>query len=107
MSELRQGGTERLLLAQHARIDDEAERAEELRIALLVRAVVAETVKDHSLSPDEREWVRLAIKREARIERFRTAVIEKTLAGLVWAALVGIGLAVWEFVKLKVGTPRL
>jgi hypothetical protein len=100
------GGTERLLLAQQARLDDDAHKAEELRIALLVRAVVTETVKEHSLTSEEREWVRLAIKREARIESFRSAVIEKTLAGLVWAALVGIGLAAWEYVKFKTGAPR-
>jgi hypothetical protein len=100
------GGTERLLLAQQQRIDDEAARAEELRLSLLVRAVVTETVKEHSLTGDEREWVRLAIKREARRERFQTAVIEKTLAGLALAGCLALVAAAWELFKLKTGAPK-
>lgn len=51
------------------------------------------------LSDDERRWVRLAIKREAQSVTMREAIIEKTLAGLVWAALGWVGYAVVEFVK--------
>ncbi len=31
--------------------------------------------------------------------KLRMAVQEKTIAGLVWAGIVGLGLAVWAYVK--------
>lgn len=34
--------------------------------------------------------------------RLRIAVQEKTISGLVWAAIVGIGLAAWAYVKAQV-----
>lgn len=55
--------------------------------------------KDDQLTDDERQWVRLAIEAEARKIKFRDAVIEKTLSGLVWAGLVGLGYIVIDFLK--------
>ena len=46
---------------------------------------------DCPLSDDERRWVRMAIKKEAQSIALRQAIIEKSLTGLVWAAIVGIG----------------
>lgn len=77
---------------------------DDLRITLLIKAVVADTLKEHNLSEEEMHWVRLAIKREGRIEQFRSAIIEKTLTGVVWASIVVICYAVWEYLKLKLGT---
>jgi hypothetical protein len=77
---------------------------EDLRISLLVKSVVADTVKEHSLSAEEQRWVRLAIKREARIEEFRNAVIEKTFTGIIWAFILTVGYALWEYFKIKLGT---
>lgn len=51
------------------------------------------------LSDDELRWVKLAIEAEARKIRFRDAVIEKTLAGLAWAAIVGLGYVLIDFAK--------
>lgn len=51
------------------------------------------------LTEEERQWVRLAIEAEGRKIRFRDAVIEKTLAGLVWAAIVGFGYILLEFAQ--------
>ena len=51
------------------------------------------------LSDEERQWVKLAIEAEARKIRFRDAVIEKTLTGLIWAALVGFGYMTMDFLK--------
>lgn len=51
------------------------------------------------LTPEEQEWVRKAIEAESRKIRFRDAVIEKSLAGLVWAALLFLGAAVWSYVR--------
>lgn len=100
----------RLLRVQRERMNEEALTAEDLRIAKLVHGVVEAEINAHvkrleaaihgvSMSEEERAWVRLAIKREARIEQFRSAVIEKTIAGLVWSGLIGIAYAVWEYVR--------
>lgn len=97
------GGTEALLRMQEETLAEHIKTQEDLRIALLIRAVVTETVKEHALTAEEKEWVRLAIRREARIEKFRNAVIEKTLPVLVLGALTFVGYALWEYVKLKLG----
>ena len=46
---------------------------------------------DTQLTDDEQRWVRMAIKKEAQRIAWRQAIIEKSLTGLVWAAIVGIG----------------
>ena len=51
------------------------------------------------LSDEELQWVRLAIKREAQSIELRQAVIEKTLAGLLWSLLVGFGYLLIDFAK--------
>ena len=51
------------------------------------------------LSEEELQWVRLAIEAESRKIRFRDAVIEKTLGGLIWSAIVGVGFIVLDFLK--------
>lgn len=51
------------------------------------------------LSEDEQQWVRLAIKKEAQSIKLRQAVIEKTLAGLAWAGLAGLGYILLDFLK--------
>lgn len=62
-------------------------------------AAALKQAKDDQLTDDERQWVRLAIEAEARKIKFRDAVIEKTLSGLVWAGLVGFGYIVIDFLK--------
>ena len=57
----------------------------------MVKTAVAESFSHGLLSTEEREWVRLACKREARREKFQLAVIEKSLAGLVIAIVLGVG----------------
>ncbi len=49
------------------------------------------------LSDEELQWVRLAIAAEARKIRFRDAVIEKTITGLVWLAILGVGSVFYEW----------
>ena len=51
------------------------------------------------LSDDEQRWVRMAIKREAQVSEFRKAIVEKTLGGLLWAAVVAIGYFALDFLK--------
>lgn len=107
-------GTDALIKAQQRRMDEAALTAEDLRIARLVQGLVAAEIKPHvirletiiktaNLSDDERQWVRLAIQREARIERFRSAVIEKTLTALIWAGIVGVAALIWRGFKQVLG----
>jgi hypothetical protein len=51
------------------------------------------------LSDDEQRWVRMAIQREAQSIDLRKAIIEKTLAGLAWAVIVGAGYLMMDFLK--------
>lgn len=55
--------------------------------------------RSNELTEEERQWVRLAIAAEARKIKFRDAVIEKSLAGLVWAAILGIGYLILDFLR--------
>lgn len=55
--------------------------------------------KEQCLSAEEQQWVRLAIEAEARKIRFRDAVIEKSLTGLVWSGIVGFGYILLDFLK--------
>lgn len=66
----------------------------------LMRDAAGHTTADN-LSTDEQQWVRLAIKREAQSIAFRNAVIEKSLGGLVWAAIAFAGYLLLEFLKAK------
>ena len=51
------------------------------------------------LSDDETMWVRMAIKREAQSIALRQAIIEKSIAGLVWSGFLFIGYALLEWAK--------
>ena len=46
---------------------------------------------DTQLTDDEQRWVRMAIKKEAQSIALRQAIIEKSLTGLVWSAIVAVG----------------
>lgn len=69
-----------------------------------VRTVVSEAVADalpkNVLTDEERQWVRLAIQREAQSIKLRQAVIEKTLSGLIWAAIAGAGVMLADWVRM-------
>lgn len=56
-----------------------------------IAAAVRLRVTDKQLSEEEQQWVRLAIKKEAQSIALRQAIIEKTLSGLVWAAVIALG----------------
>lgn len=51
------------------------------------------------LTDDEQQWVRLAIQKQEQSIKLRQAVIEKSLAGLIWAGFVGIGYLIVDFAK--------
>jgi hypothetical protein len=62
-------------------------------------ALALQQVPKQELTPDEMQWVRLAIEAEARKIKFRDAVIEKSLTGLVWLAICGVGYVFLDFFK--------
>lgn len=47
------------------------------------------------------EYIAALIERENQKMAFRQAVIEKTTASLIWSIIVGIGLSVWNYIKIK------
>ena len=51
------------------------------------------------LTDEEQHWVRMAIKEQSDRAALRKAVIEKSLAGLVWSGLVGLGYLVVDYLK--------
>jgi hypothetical protein len=51
------------------------------------------------LSDEETRWVRNAIARQEQQLKFRAAVIEKSLAGVIWMILLGIGAVFLEYAK--------
>ena len=67
---------------------DEATKQE---LIALLKTAVAEAVESHPLSPDEVHWVRMAIQAEAERAELRKAIINKTLAGLMWVGIVAAG----------------
>jgi len=61
---------------------------------------IAEAIKAASiLSDEEVRWVKLAIERQEQSIKLRQAIIEKTLGGLVWAALAGLAYLIFDFAK--------
>lgn len=64
-----------------------------------VAAAINASASVQALTEEEHQWVRLAIQKEAQSIKLRQAVIEKTLAGLAWSALVGLGYVFLDFFK--------
>ena len=60
-------------------------------LAKEIAAAVRSRQTDVLLTDEELRWVRLAIQREAQSIELRKAIIEKSLAGLVWMCILGIG----------------
>jgi hypothetical protein len=64
---------------------------ERQELLALVTTAVESVVVNNRLSPDEIHWVRMAIQAEAERASLRKAIIEKSLAGLMWIAIVAAG----------------
>ena len=67
------------------------------RASFIHEVALAITAKAPPLSDDEQRWVRMAIQKEAQSIKYRQAIIEKTLSGLVWAALLGFAYMLKEW----------
>ena len=64
---------------------------ERTEFALEIAAAIRIRSSDTGLSDEEQRWVRLAIQAEVQKIEFRRKVIEKTLLGLIWSGVVGLG----------------
>jgi hypothetical protein len=53
----------------------------------------------NTLSDEEHQWVKLAIKREAQSILFRQKVIDSTATGLLWLLIVGLGVIIKEWLN--------
>ena len=71
---------------------------ERQELLALVTTAVESVVVNNRLSPDEIHWVRMAIQAEAERASLRKAIIEKSLAGLMWIAIVAAGGWLVDFV---------
>ena len=69
------------------------------RSLLISDLLVALKSNDTCLDREEQQWVRNAIKAQNDMERLRKAIIEKTLAGLIWAAILGVGYLLVDFLR--------
>lgn len=65
----------------------------------IVRAI--QESQPASLNEEELRWVRLAIQVEAQRIRVRQAIIEKTLTGLIWMALVAVGYVLLDYFQAR------
>ena len=69
------------------------------RSLLISDLLIALKSSDTCLDMEEQQWVKNAIKAQNDMERLRKAIIEKTLAGLIWAAILGLGYLVVDFFR--------
>lgn len=73
--------------------------AEERAQLIAEIAAAIGSARSNELTEEERQWVRLAIAAEARKIKFRDAVIEKTITGLIWSGVLGIGYVFLDFFR--------
>ena len=71
------------------------ERIEDLE-DFMKRIVPNQDYEGHSM------YHQLLIDKERRRAALVDSIMEKTLSGLIWATVLTIGLAVWNYIKLEV-----
>lgn len=72
---------------------------ERTELVLEITKALACATPQPQLTEDELRWLKLAIEVEGKRKAFRDAVIEKTLTGLIWLALLGIGSIFYEWAQ--------
>lgn len=65
----------------------------------LIADIISAIKSSSNLSDDEACWVKLAIHKQEQSIALRQAIIEKTLASLVWAVILGFGYVIFDFFK--------
>ena len=100
-------GMANLGAASDRRIDEAHHRLDKMELGLpeMIRKTVMDAMQVSVLDEDERAWVRMAIEREARREKVHQAIIEKSLAGLVWALIAAVGTGAWHLIKSYLKVP--
>lgn len=79
-------------MTEHTKLEELVQRAVEAALDS-VKHIDAEKHSKHH------EYIDTVLKREALRTQRWNAVVEKSFAGLVWAALVGTGTAIWHYIK--------
>ena len=64
-----------------------------------IAAAVFKRSTDSVLSIEEVQYVRLAIHKESQSIKLREAIIEKTITGLIWLAILGLGAIFMEWLR--------
>jgi hypothetical protein len=79
-----------------SRVDQEVDKLRD-GLPAAVKAAIKEAMPEVVLSADEQRSLRLLIKRQEQNLKLREAIIEKSLTALMWAAIVGVGLMIKEY----------
>jgi len=74
--------------------EERAEFAADIAAALMERQAPSEVLSD-----DEIRVLKLLIKKQEQSIELRKAIIEKTLIGLVWLVVLGLGTLIFDFAK--------
>lgn len=72
----------------------------------LVKEAVLDALKERpQMSEEEHEYLKIATKAAAQRYKLRQAVIEKTLAGLIWAGIAAAAAVTWQVVVKFIQNP--
>lgn len=64
-----------------------------------LRDALSSAPMQHALTPEEAQWVRMAIEAQAERAALRKAIIEKSLSSLVWFMICGAGYVFVDFLR--------
>lgn len=74
----------------------------------LVKEAVLEALRQvPQMTPEEHEYLKIATKSAAQRYKLRQAVIEKTLAGLIWAGIAAAGMIAWQVLVKFIQNPSM
>lgn len=79
--------------------DDDLHRLAEIIKANRAHACPLAETEERVKHDKHHDYIDVVMAREAERTAVRRAVIEKSLAGLVWSGMVALGAAVWAYIK--------
>lgn len=82
-------------------MDKRIEGLADKHIPVIVKQAVTEALEGRMLSPEELQWTKLAIQRESQSIKLRQALIEKSLTGLIWSGILGLGVLIKEYLQTR------